>query len=128
MRTRLFIIAIRNDISETFNIDVSSFLDFEKHSTPSLAEYMGKSFEKKIAYTIRCGGRKSPLNDKHNWDGYLVDKKEYRLSIEDCLKLQGFENFELEGTSTQKYKMLGNTIPTNLTYLIGKKIVESIDI
>jgi DNA (cytosine-5)-methyltransferase 1 len=91
-----------------------------------LSTYLGKNFAKTSAYTIRCGGKNSPLDDKHNWDGYIVDGNEYRLTIEDCLKLQGFENFEVMGSTTQKYKQLGNTIPTNLTYLIGEMIKNKI--
>ena len=48
-----------------------------------------------------------------NWDGYLVDNQEYRLSISDAKKLQGFdENFVL---ISEQWKLLGNTIPTNFT-------------
>lgn len=125
MRKRLFILAIREDIVNDLSLDKSILLSFPKQTTPSLTEYLGKDFEKKTAYTIRCGGRNSPLNDKHNWDGYIVDKKEYRLSIEDCLRLQGFKrDFVLHGSRTQQYKLLGNTIPTNLTFLVGSKAVD----
>ena len=33
-------------------------------------------------------------------------KEEYRLTIEDALKLQGFENYNLVGNNTNKWKML----------------------
>ena len=90
---------------------------------------MKKKFEKKTAYTIRCGGKNSPINDKHNWDGYIVDGNEYRLTIEDCLKLQGFNaNFVLNGTNKEKWKQLGNTIPTNFTKIIGKQINKYISL
>jgi DNA (cytosine-5)-methyltransferase 1 len=125
MRKRLFIVCIRQDIVQSIGIDISKFLDIPKQQTPTLSVYLDKNFEKKTAYTIRCGGRNSAINDKHNWDGYIVNEKEYRLSVEDCLKLQGFNDFNLVGCTTQKYKMLGNTIPTNLTYLIGAKIKET---
>lgn len=125
MRKRLFVLAIRDDIVNNLSLDITTLLSFPKQSTPSLSEYLDKTFEKKSAYTIRCGGRNSPLHDKHNWDGYLVDKKEYRLTIEDCLRLQGFSSdFVLHGSRTQQYKLLGNTIPTNLTFLVGSKAVD----
>ena len=38
------------------------------------------------------------------------------------LKLQGFENYQLHGTATDNWKMLGNTIPTIFTQIIGKQI------
>lgn len=127
MRKRLFIVCIRQDVVRENNVDIEKFLDIDKQHTPTLSEYLNKNFEKKTAYTIRCGGRSSPINDKHNWDGYIVDGQEYRLTVEDCLKLQGFNDFTLEGSTTQKFKMLGNTIPTNLTYLVGAKIKELVN-
>lgn len=81
-------------------------------------------FIKDIAFTIRCGGRKSPINSKQNWDGYYLENKEkeikeYRLTTSDMQILQGFDKtFKLVGTETEKQKLLGNTIPTNLSLLI----------
>jgi DNA (cytosine-5)-methyltransferase 1 len=119
-RKRLFIVGIRNDLK------INNILKFKKIGTKTLSEFFGKEFNKKIAYTIRCGGKKSPINDKHNWDGYVVDGKEYRLSIQDCLKLQGFENFELCGSKTEQFKLVGNTIPTNFTKLIAERLKEKL--
>ena len=50
--------------------------------TTTLSTFFGKKFEKDTAYTIRCGGRRSAINNRHNWDGYMVDGEEYRLTIE----------------------------------------------
>jgi DNA (cytosine-5)-methyltransferase 1 len=122
MRKRLFIIGIRNDTALVKHID--KLLDFDEYKKEStLTELLGKKFEKKIAYTIRCGGKNSPINDKHNWDGYIVDGIEYRLTKEDCLKLQGFNpTFKLCGNNKDQWKQLGNTIPTIFTELIGLNI------
>jgi DNA (cytosine-5)-methyltransferase 1 len=101
--------------------NILNFTEYEKKVLLSL--YLGKEFKKDIAYTIRCGGNSSPINDRHNWDGYIVDGKEYRLTIEDCLKLQGFDIlFKLKGNNNEQWKQLGNTIPTIFTEIIGKNI------
>jgi DNA (cytosine-5)-methyltransferase 1 len=123
MRKRLFIIAV-NKTFNTKKINIKQIFDLDEYKQNiTLSNYLGKNFQKDIAYTLRCGGKNSPINDKHNWDGYYVDDKEYRLTIEDGLKLQGFtENFELIGSSKDKWKLLGNTIPTNFTKIIGKQI------
>ena len=122
MRKRLIIIGIRNDTELINHID--KLLDFDEYKkTTTLSELLGQNFEKKIAYTIRCGGRNSPINDKHNWDGYIVDGNEYRLTKEDCLKIQGFNpNFKLCGNNKDHWKQLGNTIPTIFTEIIGLNI------
>ena len=121
MRKRLFIIAHRGNLSDSF---FAGLKKYEKKVT--LSKFFDRKFQKETAYTLRCGGRSSPINDRHNWDGYIVDGKEYRLSIEDGLKLQGFESFVLEGTETQKWKQLGNTIPTIFTDIIGKEIAAAV--
>jgi DNA (cytosine-5)-methyltransferase 1 len=119
MRKRLFIIATL--------APVAFFSDgFHKQPMTSLSKLLGQNFQKDIAYTLRCGGRHSPINCKHNWDGYWIgdkDPKQYRLSVRDGLKLQGFpDDFKFECTNTAKWKMLGNTIPTNLTRIIADRI------
>jgi len=121
MRNRLFIIGFKN-----INVkEIDKFFDltqYEKSTT--LSKYLGKKFEKDTAYTLRCGGKNSPINDRHNWDGYWVDKKEYRLTISDGLKLQGFSNYTMKGKTNEQWKMLGNTIPTVFTEIIGKQIIK----
>lgn len=124
MRKRLFIVCIHNRLNTT-NLTNFFKLDKYRHQV-TLSEYLGQSFEKKTAYTIRCGGKKSPIGDKHNWDGYMVDGQEYRLTISDALKLQGFENFKLIGSITDQWKLLGNTIPTIFTKIIAQQLSELI--
>lgn len=122
MRKRLIIVGIRNNTEIVKHIDkVLNFDEYKKETT--LTEFLGKNFEKKTAYTIRCGGKNSPIDDKHNWDGYMVDGKEYRLTKEDCLKIQGFNpDFKLCGNNKDQWKQLGNTIPTIFTEIIGLNI------
>lgn len=128
MRKRLLIVGIRKDIKIKGNID--DIFNLKKYETDmTLSTYMNKNFEKDIAYTIRCGGKRSPIDDKHNWDGYIVDDEEYRLTIADALKLQGFsQDFILCGSESQKWKLLGNTIPTIFTEIIGKQINEIVSL
>jgi DNA (cytosine-5)-methyltransferase 1 len=119
MRKRVFVVCLNKEHYK--NIFFS--FDFQKIKTPTLSEFFNMNFEKKVAYTIRCGGRMSPIDDRHNWDGYYVDSKVYRLNVDDCKKLQGFDdNFQLIGPEKEKLKLLGNTIPTNLTFQIGNSI------
>jgi len=123
MRKRLFIIGVNKKFNKD-KIDINTIFNLDEYKENiELSAYLGKNFKKNIAYTIRCGGKNSPINDKHNWDGYFIDDEIYRLSIDDALKLQGFtENFELIGTTKDKWKLLGNTIPTNFTKIIGTQI------
>ena len=121
MRKRLFIVGVRN-ATEPVSLDLPPV------PTTTLSALLGKNFdEKTVAYTIRCGGRRSGLGNKHNWDTYLVDGKEYVLSVRDCLMLQGFpEKYAAiwEGTESKKYMRLGNTIPTCLVRVVVNALLN----
>jgi DNA (cytosine-5)-methyltransferase 1 len=121
MRKRLFIIGFKN--IEVTNLEKFFDLD-EYYKTITLSTYLNRNFKKDVAYTLRCGGKHSPINDRHNWDGYWVDDTEYRLTIDDGLKLQGFNDYNFIGNKNEKWKMLGNTIPTIFTEIIGKQIIK----
>lgn len=154
-RKRIFIICLnKNKFTQPYeyydNI-LNNILHNNINKDIDLTTYLnnGYIFERKIGYTIRCGGLNSPIDSKQNWDGYYVSKKvandevvndkegnryEYRLSIKDMKRLQGFDNitgadnnkhkFKLIGTKIEKKKLLGNSIPTNLTKLIAMFIKE----
>ena len=129
MRKRLFILGLKKSWLEIQNVSqeqINEIFNLKKYEkTTTLSSFLGKNFEKPLAYTIRCGGKKSPINDKHNWDGYMVDGKEYRLTVNDALKLQGFLNYNLIGKENEKWKLLGNTIPTIFTFIIGNQLRNS---
>lgn len=121
MRKRLFIVGFK-DI-DLYNLN--TFFDLsDYYKTDTLSNFLGRNFQKNTAYTLRCGGKLSAIDDRHNWDGYWVDGQQYRISIQDGLKLQGFFNYNLIGKTYQKWKLLGNTIPTIFTEIIGKQILK----
>lgn len=121
MRKRMLLIGVRGSSLPM------SILDFDRFkTTTTLKEYLGKPFDKDTAYTIRCGGRGSALGDKHNWDAYLVNGNEYRLTVEDGLRLQGFPaTFALSGSTAKQWHQLGNTIPTVFTEMIAQNIKQT---
>ena len=119
-RKRVFIVATRGGYARP---DISNWDAEKRHVT--LSEFTGRNFEREVAFTIRCGARGGALRDRHNWTQYIVDGCEHTLTIDEALRLQGFEDYELHGGKTAQWRMLGNTIPTNLTRLIGERIVRA---
>lgn len=123
-RKRVFIVCSNKHSSDHLEKVFTDTLNDEKpKGTTNLTEYLnnGHLFQRKIAYTIRCGGLKSPISSRQNWDGYYVDgNEEYRLTVNDMKKLQGFaEDFQLCGKAST---LLGNTIPTNLSSILAKVV------
>jgi DNA (cytosine-5)-methyltransferase 1 len=147
LRKRLFVVCVRDDLvfaKDSLIQKLEDLLDFDEFKKDvTLSEYLpevGRFVERDYAFTIRCGGRASPLRDRHNWDGYVITNgkkcrfgnehkfdiwEEYRITPEIGLKLQGFPpDFKLLGSKTDKWNRLGNTIPTVFTMMIAKKINE----
>ena len=56
-------------------------------------------------------------------------ENEYRLTKEDCLKIQGFSSeFKLCGNNKDQWKQLGNTIPTIFTEIIGLNLKKYLQV
>ena len=121
MRKRLFIVGLLDNLGFEFPPEIE---------TPTLAEFLGKPFVKTCAYTVRCGGRGGTVGEKHNWDTYrLEDGTDYRLSVDDCMRLQGFDpvGWDWSGVSvSRRMKMLGNTIPVCLTRAVLGAVKKSL--
>tara|TARA_Y100001958_G_scaffold81433_1_gene55052 strand:+ start:8009 stop:8839 length:831 start_codon:yes stop_codon:yes gene_type:complete len=121
MRRRVLFLCIRDDIPH----DPATVLDFthRENRDVTMRDLLDRNYEKRYAYTIRCGGRRSPIESKQNWDGYVVDGEVHRLTLDEAKRLQGFpDDFHLSESSTTAWKHLGNTIPVIFSKLIAEKI------
>ena len=79
--------------------------------------------ERKIGFTLRVGGGRSPVNDRRNWDGYIVKNKVVRIKPAQGLQMMGFpKNFKMPVSDNQAMKQLGNSVAVNVVKEIGKEI------
>lgn len=119
IRKRVFIVGVRNDIGIDFSFPNPT------GCTLSLEDVMGGKTERKYAFTIRIGGRRSGIDNKYNWDCYRVDGIPRYITIEECLQLQGFpRDFYLAGNRDKQFKQVGNAVPTVVVEAIGNKLKE----
>ncbi|WP_076416410.1 DNA cytosine methyltransferase [Shewanella sp. UCD-KL12] len=78
-----------------------------------------------IGYTLRVGGRGSGLHDRRNWDSYLVDGEEKRLTSIQGKKMMGYpDNYHFPVSETQALKQLGNSVAVNAVSAFAKQIKE----
>jgi DNA (cytosine-5)-methyltransferase 1 len=78
-----------------------------------------------VGFTLRVGGRGSPITDRRNWDGYIVDGKEVRLTPETAKKMQGFpDSFVFPVSKSQAMKQLGNSVAVPVIDSISKQIMN----
>jgi len=119
IRKRLFIVGVSKKLE----------LDFQFPEPVKLRKILsdilkGKT-ERDFAFTIRIGGRCSGIDNKFNWDCYIVNGKPRYITHEECLELQGFpRNFFLAGSVDQKLKQVGNSVPTTVIEEIGKSLIR----
>jgi len=119
IRQRLFIVGIHKNCNYSFEFPKKRKLDF------TLSDVMNGKTDRECAFTIRIGGRHSGINNRFNWDCYLVNGKPRYITPEECLILQGFPvNFKLYGNLDQKYRQVGNSVPTNIVNSIGSNMAQ----
>lgn len=84
--------------------------------------------KKEVGYTLRVGGRGSKIDDRRNWDSYLVDGEIKRLGVEQGKKMQGLpSDFEFVVSDTQAMKQLGNSVAIPAIEAVAKQMMSYIN-
>ena len=90
----------------------------------TMSDILGGHCPKDIGYTLRVGGRGSGLGDRRNWDSYLVDGEEVRITSKEGLALQGFpESFILPVSEAQAMKQLGNSVAVPAIKAVAENMI-----
>ena len=77
----------------------------------TMSDILGGECPRDIGFTLRVGGRHSPISGRHNWDGYVVDGKERRMTVREAAAMQGFPtDFTFPNSEKQAMKQLGNSV------------------
>lgn len=119
-RPRLYMVGFK-DISTTFSFPK------EEKLTLTMSDILGGKCDRDIGFTLRCGGRGSGVDDRRNWDCYMVNGKEIQIGIKEGKALQGLpENFVFPVSNTQAMKQLGNSVIVPVISAIGKEIIKSL--
>lgn len=109
-RPRLFMIGFRSaDQDATYKANLPKPVPLEK----TMSDVMGGEVSREVGFTLRVGGRYSGVNDRRNWDTYLVDGTTVVLNKAQGLQMQGFPSwfeFPETVTETQAMKQLGNSV------------------
>jgi DNA (cytosine-5)-methyltransferase 1 len=92
-----------------------------------MSDIFGAPCEKEIGYTLLTGGRGGHVGKPRNWDTYLVDGKERRLTSVEGKKMMGFpDDFVMPVSETQKMKQLGNSVAVPAIEAVAKNILETL--
>ncbi|MDB9973553.1 DNA cytosine methyltransferase [Gammaproteobacteria bacterium] len=83
---------------------------------------------REIGFTLRLGGMGSNIDDRRNWDSYLVDGEVVKLQTSQAKEMQGFpKKFKLPDSRSKSLKLLGNSVAVNAVHAVGKQIINYID-
>lgn len=125
-RPRIFMIGFRDQAA---NDRFMANLPKVRPLKTTMSEIMGGKVDREVGFTLRVGGRHSGVDDRRNWDCYLVDGQEVVLNKEQGLAMQGFpKNFKFPTTvsETQAMKQLGNSVAVPAVEAYAKSIVEAL--
>ena len=123
-RPRLYMICFRNDIPNS---------DFSFPQPVPLTKTMSDVFDgaavnKKIGFTLRVGGKSSPITDRRNWDGYIVNGKERRITPKEGKRMQGFpDEFIFPVSNSAAMKQLGNSVAIPAIQAVGNEMITQLE-
>lgn len=81
--------------------------------------------DREIGFTLRCGGRRSGVGDKRNWDGYRVNGQVRYLGPIEGKRMMGLpENFELPDSESDAMKQLGNSVAVDAIREVGRQLIS----
>jgi DNA (cytosine-5)-methyltransferase 1 len=93
----------------------------------TMSDVFGGKCTRDVGYTLRLGGRGSGLNDRRNWDTYVVDGKSKRLSTKEGKIMMGFpESFEFPVSEVQAMRQLGNSVAVNAIQAVASEIIKTL--
>ena len=88
----------------------------------------GATVNKEIGFTLRVGGKSSPIDDRRNWDGYIVNGEERRISPKEGKRMQGFpEEFIFPVSKAAAMKQLGNSVAIPAIEATAKELVRTLE-
>ena len=120
-RPRIFMIGFRDPNIE-FEFPKKRELLF------NMSDVMGGEVEREIGLTLRVGGKASPIHDRRNWDGYIVDGETRRLTPREALKMQGFpSSFKFPVNDSVAMKQLGNSVAVKAVHAYAQQILRSLE-
>jgi DNA (cytosine-5)-methyltransferase 1 len=119
-RPRLFMVGFKDPQTE-FIFPKKRKLKF------TMSDVMKGQVDREIGYTLRVGGKRSPIDDRRNWDGYIVDGEVRRLTPDEGKKMQGFPaSFKFPVSDSEALKQLGNSVAVTAVQDYAEALVESL--
>lgn len=124
-RPRIYIVGFNSAI---VNISKPFMFPKEIPLKMTMSDVWEAECDRKIGFTLRVGGKSSPIDDRRNWDGYRVKGEVVRLKAKQGKRMMGFpDDFVFPGTETKAMKQLGNSVCVDVVKHIAKEVKNYLD-
>lgn len=119
-RPRIFIVGFNKNL-----VDTSNPFSFPEAIplTMTMSDVWEAECTRDIGFTLRVGGKSSPIDDRRNWDGYIVNGEVKRISPKEGKRMLGFpDEFIFPGTKSQAMKQLGNSVCVDVVQHVASSV------
>lgn len=124
-RPRIFIVGFNKKLVDTFwafNFPLPIPLKM------TMSDVWDGNCNRDIGFTLRVGGRRSPIDDRRNWDGYEVNGEVVRIQPKQGIKMMGFPaSFHFPVSNTEAMKQLGNSVCVDVVYHVAREVKEYLE-
>jgi DNA (cytosine-5)-methyltransferase 1 len=91
----------------------------------NMSDIFGEPCSREIGFTLRVGGKWSKIEDRRNWDSYLVNGKARRINSREGRKMMGFpDDFMFPVTESQAMKQLWNSVAVPAIYATAEAMLK----
>lgn len=120
-RPRVFMVGFRD-------ADTEFYFPKKRELRFNMSDVMKGKVDREIGLTLRVGGKSSPIDDRRNWDGYLVNGKTRRLTPVEGLRMQGFPpSYKFPVPDSVAMKQLGNSVAVRAVQDYARQIILALD-
>lgn len=124
LRPRVFMVGFKNEKTIDSNFIFPKPIPLKL----TMSDVFKNKCDRDIGFTIRVGGGRSPITDRRNWDGYMVNNKLQRVGPEEGKMMMGLpKKFKFPVSDNQAMKQLGNSVAINPIAATCKSIIEYIE-
>lgn len=119
-RPRIFIVGFNKD-----KVDTTQPFEFPQPIPlkMTMSDVWEGECARDIGLTLRVGGKSSPIDDRRNWDGYIVNGEVKRISPKEGKRMMGFpDDFIFPGTKSQAMKQLGNSVCVDVVQHVASSV------
>ncbi len=124
LRPRAFMLGFRDEgLLKSFSFPPKIPLKF------TMSDVWQGECSREIGFTLRVGGRGSNINDRRNWDAYLVDGEVKKIMPKQAKKMQGFpDDFIFPVANTQAMKQLGNSVAVDAVRICARELISHMEL